>query len=311
MSKLKSLAFTVIIILAGSGAALALNLDNLRNYFLNGNYSACIREGEKVLAQSSSHKGLDEVYYILGLCYLKEGNYLRASDIFEIVLNEYRDSKFKDEAKLGVGDSYFMKGDYSKAQIIYRELLKDRPQTKLRPGIYFRLSEAGKRKGDQEQYQLYLAKLKKEFPQSPEALSNKGFLPGSRNVYVPDVSRPAAVKSNPVVITPNVVYSEAIKPAVNTRENIAEPPGIKTVDHSQELISGSYSIQVGAFSSPENARKLTLKLKAQGYSSYISLAESFNKKIYKVRVGGFSGLREAKDAEIELKTKGYPTKIIP
>jgi tetratricopeptide (TPR) repeat protein len=310
MNKLKSFGLTIVIILAGAGSALALNLDNLRNYFLNANYSACIKEGENVLAQSSSNKGLDEVYYILGLCYLKEGNYLRASDIFEIVLNEYRDSKFRDEARLGLGDSYFMKGDYSKARSIYHQLLKDRPQTKLKPAIYYRLSEAGKRTNDREKQRFYSDKLKEEFPQSPEALSNKEFLPGFRNVYVPEVARPAAVKSEPVVPAQKVISLEVIKP-ISPQENIASAPAINSVDHSQELISGSYSIQVGAFSSAENARKLTLKLKAQGYSSYISLAESFNKKIYKVRVGGFSGLREAKDAEIKLKTKGYPTKIIP
>ncbi|MCX5708121.1 MAG: SPOR domain-containing protein [Candidatus Omnitrophica bacterium] len=309
MNKFKSLGLTAIFILAGASVALALNLDNLRNYFLNANYSACIKEGENVLAQSSSHKGLDEVYYILGLSYLKEGNYLRASDIFEIVLNEYRDSKFKDEAKLGLGDSYFMKGDYSKAQSIYRELLKHRPQTKLKPAVYYRLSEVGKRTNNRDKHQFYLAKLKNEFSQSPEALSNKEFLPGFRNVYVPEVSRPAAAKSKPIVTTRNIVNSEAAKP-VNAQENIAAAPTIKTVDHDQELISGSCSIQVGAFSSAENARKLTLKLKAQGYASYISLAESFNKKIYKVRIGGFSSLQEAKDAEIKLKTKGYPTKIV-
>jgi cell division septation protein DedD len=311
MNKLKSLGLTVIIILAGAGTALALNLDNLRNYFLNANYSACIKEGEKILTQSTSHKGLDEVYYLLGLCYLKEGNFLRASDIFEIVLNEYRDSKFKDEARLGVGDSYFMKGDYPKAQSVYQKLLKDRPQTKLKPGIYYRLSEIGKRTNDQDKQRFYLAKLKNEFSRSPEALSNKEFLPGFRNVDVPEVSQPAVVKSKPIIVTPqNIVIPEVIKPA-EKKENIVVVPAVKTLDQPQELISGSCSIQVGAFSSAENARKLTLKLKAQGYSAYISSAESFNKKIYKVRIGGFSSLQEAKRAEIKLKTKGYPTKIVP
>jgi tetratricopeptide (TPR) repeat protein len=303
MIKFRSLGLTVIVVLAGASAALALNLDSLRNYFLNANYSACIKEGEKVLAQSSSPKGLDEVYYILGLSYLKEGNYLRASDIFEIVLNEYRDSKFKDEAKLGVGDSYFMKGDYFKAQSIYQEMLKDRPHTKLKAGIYYRLSQVGKRINDRDKHQFFLEKLKSEFPQSPEALSNKEFLPGSRNVYVPEVSQPAVEKIKPIVLASNIVSSEEIK-SLKDQKDI-------TVDQPQELISGGYSIQVGAFSSLENARKLTLKLKDQGYSAYISLAESFNKKIYKVRIGGFLSLREAKDIEVKIRTKGYPTKIIP
>jgi tetratricopeptide (TPR) repeat protein len=298
MNRFKSLVIAVLIILVGGSSVFALDLNNLRNYFLNGNYKICISEGEKILAQSGSRKGLDEVYYILGLSYLKEGNFLRASDIFEIVLNEYRDSKFKDEAALGLGDSYFMKGDYSRALSIYRKLLKDRPRTKLKPAVYYRLSEIGKRTGDRQNQQFYQEKLKKEFPLSPEALSDKEFLPGSRNVYVPAEPRREAVNL------------PAGKP-VNAPENIIPAPEVKPASREQDLISGGYSVQVGAFSSPENARKLTSKLKSQGFPSYISVAESLNKKIYKVRVGGFPGFGEAKDAENKLKTHGYPTKIIP
>ena len=292
MNNFKKLVLIVLMSLCGSTSAFAFNLDNLRNYFLNANYKACISEGESILAQATSSQGLDELYYILGLSYLKDGNYLRSSDIFEIVLKEYRNSKFREEAKLGLADSYFMKGDLRKAENIYQEMLKDNSRSKLKPAIYYRLSQLAKKTYDLQKEQLYLAKLKSEFPQSPEALIDKEFLPGARQVYVP-------------VIEPTPISTS--KPVILDKINV---PAVQPTAPTKDIISGAYSVQVGAFTSPENARKLTLKLKAQGYSSYISRVESMNKSIYKVRVGGFESLQEAKGAEKALKVHGYPTKII-
>ncbi len=268
----------------------AMNLDTLRNYFLNGNYKICISEGEKILAQATSSKDLEELYYILGLCYLKDGNYLRASDIFEIILKEYRNGKFKEVAKLGLGDSYFARRDYSKAESIYLEILKSYSRTKLKPAIYYRLSQLGKRTANRQTDLEYWAKLKDEFPQSPAALSNKEFFLGNGG-------------NIPVVLN-------APAPAVKPELNLPVPVG-KPVAPVDEIIAGGYSVQVGAFSSLDNAKTLTFKLKSQGYSSYIAKAVSVNKEIYKVRVGGFSSKQEALDAEKKLKAIGYPTKIIP
>jgi tetratricopeptide (TPR) repeat protein len=274
----------------------ALGLDNLRNHFLSGDYKACIREGEKLIAQSGSGKGLDELYYILGLSYLKDGNSLRASDIFEIVINEYRNSKFQDEAKLGLGDSYFLRRDYGRAQDSYGALLKDRPQSKLKPAIYYRLSQLGKRTADKKKEQEFLAKLKSEFPRSPEALTAKEFLPGPMIAPAGVIATPATAPK-PSLPEKDIILAPLAKPASS--------------ESTQELITGSFSVQVGAFSSLENARKLTLKLKAQRHSAYISEAVSVNKKIYKVRIGGFSSRQEAKEAEKKFKALGYPTTIIP
>ena len=77
----------------------ALNIDKVKINFLNGDYKVAILEGEKLLANSKNAQGLDELYYFLGLSYLKDGNYLRASDICEIILNEFKNSRFSEGAK--------------------------------------------------------------------------------------------------------------------------------------------------------------------------------------------------------------------
>ncbi len=154
--------------------AIALNLDNLKIHFLNSDYKSAISEGEKVLAKSTAHStGLDGLYYILGLSYLKDGNYLRASDIFEIILREFKDSPFKDEAKLSLGDTYFLKGDFDLAQGYYSKLINSNPRIKLKALLYYRLSQIAFKIGDTQQAEEYLDKLKTDFPSSPEIKLNK------------------------------------------------------------------------------------------------------------------------------------------
>jgi tetratricopeptide (TPR) repeat protein len=152
-----------------------LNIDKVKVYFLNGDYKSAISEGEKMLAGYSGHTaGLDELYYILGLTYLKDANYLRASDIFEIIINEFKDSAFKDEAKMGLGDTYFLRGDYDKAQGCYEGLLKSSPRTKLLAALYYRLSQLGFKKGDTQSAQMYADKLKTESPLNLESKFDMG-----------------------------------------------------------------------------------------------------------------------------------------
>lgn len=153
--------------------AYALNLDKTRIYFLSGDYQSAILEGEKLLATEAQSNRSDELYYILGLSYLKDDNYLRASDIFEIILKEFGNSAFKEEARLGLGDTYFLRGDYGQAEAHYKNLLKHNPNTRLKGQVYFRLSQVGFKKGDIRQGQEYLDKLREDLPLNPELKLNK------------------------------------------------------------------------------------------------------------------------------------------
>ncbi len=133
--------FVSFVLYVNSGYA--LNLDKIKVHFLAGDYKSAILEGEKLLAGEAQSGRSDELYYILGLSYLKDGNYLRASDIFEIILKEFKNSAFKEEASLGLGDTYFLKGDYGQAEGYFRELINNNPATKLKAQVCYRLSLIG------------------------------------------------------------------------------------------------------------------------------------------------------------------------
>jgi outer membrane protein assembly factor BamD (BamD/ComL family) len=151
----------------------ALNLDKIKVYFLNGDYKSAISEAEKLLSANTQTPDFDELYYLLGLSYMKDGNYLRASDIFEIILKEFNNSSVREEVLLGLGDAYFLKGDFSKAQDYYQGLIKSNPQGKFKAQLYYRLSQIGFKKGDTQQGAEYLEKLRNDFPLNPEAKINK------------------------------------------------------------------------------------------------------------------------------------------
>ncbi len=157
----------------GVSTAYALNLDKLKIYFLQGDYKSAITEGEKIIASSGQSYGVDELYYILGLSYLKDENLLRASDIFEIILREFKESRFKEQAKLGASDAYFLRGDFDKAQGYLFDLMETNPDSKFKAQIFYRLSQIGFKKGDTQQGKEYLERLKQEFPLNTEARLDK------------------------------------------------------------------------------------------------------------------------------------------
>lgn len=151
-----------------------LNIDKPKICFLKGEYKQAILEGEKLLAKEAHASGSDELYYILGVSYLKEGNYLRASDIFEIILKEFKDSIFQDEARLGLGDTYFLSGAYDKAKACYTALLDNNDKSsELKPLLYYRLSQCAFKQGDVEEGNSYLSRLKGSFPLNLEVSFNR------------------------------------------------------------------------------------------------------------------------------------------
>ncbi len=69
----------------------------------------------------------------------------------------------------------------------------------------------------------------------------------------------------------------------------------------------SYSLQAGAFASRVNAEKLSGKLKAEGFKTYVLKSEKAGKPIYKVLVGRFSAPAEGDATARKLEKEGLKT----
>ena len=229
----------------------ALNLDKARFYFLNGDYSACINEGEKILSGLGDSREFDNLYYLLGLSYLKEGNYLRASDIFEIILKEFKNSSFKEEARLGLGDTYFLRGDYNKAAGYYKDLLSRNSHAKFASLLYYRLSQCAFKTGKTAEGQDYLCKLRKEFPLNLESIANKDLVP-SVNYYTVQTGSFSSSRN-----------------ASNLEQKLTQKNYPAYIEESNSQGKISYRVKVGRFASRADAIELADKLSREGYPTKI------------------------------------------
>lgn len=72
-----------------------------------------------------------------------------------------------------------------------------------------------------------------------------------------------------------------------------------------------FTVQVGSFASPQNAGKLSEKLKKNNFDSYIEETGSGTRILYRVRVGKLNTRRQAESLKQELEDKGYPARIYP
>jgi len=255
----------IVFIMAFHNNLFALELKNLKVNILRGDYKQAISEGEKALATIEESRELDELYYLLGLSYLKDGNYLRASDIFEIILKEFPDSKFKDESQLGIGDTQLLRANLSKAQDIYEELLRERPNTKLKAQLIYRLSQIALKKGDSNQAKVFQDMLRQEFPSNPELVLNKDI-----DIVIAKATPPAiSTAAIEVYYTVQVGSFSKKDNAENLVQKLTQqgyPAYIEEVTSDQ---NPSYRVRVGKLSSRQEAANLEEKLSKEGYPTKV------------------------------------------
>ncbi|MEW6102100.1 MAG: SPOR domain-containing protein [Candidatus Omnitrophota bacterium] len=234
----------------------ALNLDSLKANLLKGNYKEAINEGEKILAGTRKDDASDELYYLLGLSYLKDGNYLRASDIFEIILKELNSSRFKEQAKIGLADTYLLRQDFNGAEAIYKELLSQNPGTKYKAVIFSRLSRVGFKKGDPEMGKEYRDKLKQEFPKSFEA-------------KLSEESGPLIEDTSGVYFTVQVGVFNSNVNAQNLAEKLALKGYASFIEETLLNEKKSYRVRVGKLKTLKEAKELENKLRQEGFPTKI------------------------------------------
>jgi tetratricopeptide (TPR) repeat protein len=95
------------------------------------------------------------------------------------------------------------------------------------------------------------------------------------------------------------------KEQINSR--LAEIGSKKDNDLQCDLAVSYYSVQVGSFSSVNNAKNFTRKLINNGYPAYMDGDQS----AYRVKVGKLKTRSQAEELSKKLSSQGYPTKICP
>ncbi len=95
---------------------------------------------------------------------------------------------------------------------------------------------------------------------------------------------------------------------------VKQVPDSPQADEAKALLRGSdfhFSVQVGAFTSLGNARRLKAELARRGYRAQVTQAATQGRTFHRVRVGRFENRAQARDMEGRLKREGFPTRIVP
>ena len=102
---------------------------------------------------------------------------------------------------------------------------------------------------------------------------------------------------------PYSAYATEQVSAAEEKPPAKETPDIVKPKSPVQKFSTNFTVQVGAFSTLQNAEELKTKFEKEGYSSNIFTIVSHGKKLYKVWVGEFQAYDEAKKFTVEINKK--------
>jgi hypothetical protein len=95
-------------------------------------------------------------------------------------------------------------------------------------------------------------------------------------------------------------------------ERLAKPaPPPPVVEAAAPEPEPAIAVQVGAFASETNARKLQSHLAKRGYSASVLFSTDSGYRLFKVRVGRFAKQGEAEEQAKKLRSEGFPAKVVP
>jgi len=152
------------------------SLEEAYKSYLLGDWGNSLFEGLEIEKTSPS----PQIFYLLGMNYLKLEDFPRARDYFRKVIKNFPQSKLYESSFIKLGDAYFLEEDFNKATLTYEYVLKNFPSTQFKPLIYLRLAQSYAKQGLWGKERVYIDKIKKEYPESvekkyAEILEKRGF----------------------------------------------------------------------------------------------------------------------------------------
>lgn len=112
---------------------------------------------------------------------------------------------------------------------------------------------------------------------------------------------PAAEKEQPAV----KVQTEQAAPA-KTPEKAPEKAAVAT-----QSATGMWAVQLGSFSSQENAERLAADLRKQGYAAFLSQLQTDSGALHRVRIGPQKDRDSAAAVASKLGSAGHKGQVVP
>jgi tetratricopeptide (TPR) repeat protein len=109
---------------------------------------------------------------------------------------------------------------------------------------------------------------------------------------------------------PFSAYAAEKNPVVEEKQAAKEKPTVMKPKGSVPKFATNFTVQVGAFSTLQNAGELKAKFEKEGFQSNIFTIVSHGKKLHKVWVGEFQTYDEARKFNAQIKSKFNLTSIV-
>jgi cell division septation protein DedD len=183
--------------------------------------------------------------------------------------------------------------------------------TEKRPEVVSQISEPAPLPQNQESGQV-VSDRTADAPVQNNALASEE-KPESKQAVVQIPAAPPAKKGpEPALASVSVPSADAVKehPKAAPKENASSGPS-KIAPREGDV---TYTVQLGAFKSAPEARRLKTKLEKKGYRTQITTSTNKTKheRIYKIRTGAFDDKKDAEMLALKLKkTEGLNAFVTP
>ena len=227
-------------------------LKKARISFLREEYQQTVRECERLLLGKRLDSNTKaELYYLIGVSYLKQDSFSRAKDSLLRVISRYPQTEFADDAYLSLGDGYLLGNKIDVALKTYRTLLAKYPGSELLHLVYYRLGECYYRNGRWGNARNYLNKVTQKYPLSFEADLAKDLL--EEGLYFTVQVGAFVNKGNAQELCNKLIARNY-------------PAYISSLNKRDKTF---YRLRVGKFDSREQAKLTKNRLKKDGFSAQI------------------------------------------
>ncbi len=108
-----------------------------------------------------------------------------------------------------------------------------------------------------------------------------------------------AVSSEPEEVEP-----EPAAPTVVEQPAPRQPPAVRSS-------TGMWAVQLGSFSSQENAERLASSLRKQGFAAFLSDVSTANGRLHRVRIGPQKDRQSAEAMALRLEKAGHGGQVVP
>jgi hypothetical protein len=260
-----------------AGAVYAQNVAELRQKIDAGQGEDVKKQLPALIAQYPANP---ELHYLSGVL---ESDGEAALLIYRDVLSRYPNSSVADDAFLKIIEYLFTKGLYAKTDKYAREFLRTYPRSELiDKAVYLQLSSLSAR-NQRDSVDYYYQYYSQRYPEMDFHFAN--YRSASNLSLVETNHRLPGKQSAAAVSTGSVKGASLAKP--------------KTPETKSAV--GKYTLQMGVFGNPANAKDLRLKLERLGYPVDYKKVERSGRTLTVVLTGSFMTEDEARIIGNKLK----------